>query len=486
MPSELSEKNEARPRRSGVLPWPAPGGVNPPASSARDASMGSAVRLSAEIVVRSSSIVATLWLTRSLGVGAFGSFLLSLSTGLMVAELCDLGLNAVVVPLVVRSRRNLKTLFVMKALLTAGAAALGALLLPLASRLVGIGAGVLLMCTVHFLGASWIDMTGTALRALGRRVDEALLLLVFRLTLVGLVIGAPFGANVEGASRAYALAVAPAALLGAVLLRPWSGADPGPGTSIRAIARQAIPMGINGYLAILSTRVELFLLQAFQGAQVVGLFGGALRIVESLLTLPAAIAAGALPSVARDVVLGSRGAAQRTLGMVVWIGVPAASGLALCAPEILRVLGPGFAEASMSLRVLALALLLCFANTALFHVLIAAGDTASIPRLTGLRVSLAAILGLALIPSFGPVGASISFTAAEGALFGALIRKARSHAQVEIVRPTAYAFLACLPMIVVLSLGTFPLPVSIPAGAFLFAAASAGILRRGTEARGLA
>ena len=53
-----------------------------PASSARDASKGSAIRLSAEIAVRSSSIIATLWLTRSLGVSAFGSFLLALAVGL--------------------------------------------------------------------------------------------------------------------------------------------------------------------------------------------------------------------------------------------------------------------------------------------------------------------------------------------------------------------------------------------------------------------
>ena len=37
--------------------------------------------------------------------------------------------------------------------------------------------------------SSWIEAMGTALRALGRRVDEALLLFAFRFTLVGFVIG---------------------------------------------------------------------------------------------------------------------------------------------------------------------------------------------------------------------------------------------------------------------------------------------------------
>ncbi|MEO8500432.1 MAG: hypothetical protein ABI565_05920, partial [Vicinamibacteria bacterium] len=87
-------------------------------TSAREASVGSAIRLSAEIVIRASSIIATLWLTRSLGVTAFGSFILALSVGLIVAELADLGLGGVVVPVVVRSRGNLRTLLLMKAAMT--------------------------------------------------------------------------------------------------------------------------------------------------------------------------------------------------------------------------------------------------------------------------------------------------------------------------------------------------------------------------------
>ncbi len=459
-----------------------------PSTSARDASVGSAIRLGAEIVVRFSSIVATLWLTRSLGVTSFGAFLLSLSIGLMIAELCDLGLNAIVVPLIVRTHANLRTLFVMKAVVTLGVAVLGAALIPLASRLSGVEPGILALTTVHFLGASWIEMTGTALRALGRRVEEALLLFVFRLTLVGLVIGAPFGMSVPGASGAYALSIVPAVLFAGFLLRRGVPGSAGgaPGAPPRAVLRLAIPLGVNGYLAILSTRVELFLLQAFHGEHVVGLFGGALRIVESLLTLPSAIAAGALPSVSRDVLRGTRGAAQRTFGLVVWIGVPAAIGLALCAPDVLRVLGPGFVEGASSLRILSAALLLCFANAALSHFLIAAGETVLIPRLTGLRVGIAALAGLVLIPAWGPMGAALSFTTAELVLFTALIRKTRAHAEVRVLRPLASAVLACLPMVVLLSLNPLSLPMSILAGALLFVAAAAAILRRGTEAGGLA
>jgi O-antigen/teichoic acid export membrane protein len=455
-------------------------------TSAADASLGSAVRLGAEVVVRLSSIVATLWLTRSLGVSTFGVFLLALSLGLMIAELCDLGLNAIVVPMIVRSRGNLRTLFLLKAVMTAAVGVLSALLIPAAAHVSGVGAPLLALTTIHFLGASWIDMTGTTLRALGRRKEEALLLFVFRLTLVGLVIGAPFGISLWGVSLAYALAIGPALATGVWLLR--SPVEPGgrSGATVPSILRQAAPMGVNGYLAILSTRVELFLLQAFGGEHVVGLFGGALRIVESLLTLPSAIAAGALPSVARDVVTGATGAAQRTFGLVVWLAVPAAVGLSLCAPEVLHVLGPGFVEGTTALRILSIALFLCFANAALIHVLIAAGDTMVIPKLTALRVGVAVVAGAALIPSFGPPGAAISFSTAELVLFGSLVVRTRSHAVIDVQRPVFWALAASLPMVALLGSWTFSLPLSIAAGGASFAIATAAILRRGTAASGLA
>jgi O-antigen/teichoic acid export membrane protein len=458
-----------------------------PATSARDASIGGALRLAAELVIRVSSIVATLWLTRSLGVTSFGALLLALSEGLVIAELCDLGLNATMVPLIVRCPRNLGTVLRIKAALTLAVLSVGAAFLPFSSRVSGVEPALLALTTLHFVGATWIEISGAALRALGHPIGEAALLFVFRFSLVALVVSSPFGMTVAGACEAYALAVLPAAVfagMGLVRHRPRDVVEGG--ATGREILRQALPMGANGYLAIISTRVELFLLKVAYGENVVGLFGGALRIVESLLTLPAAIAAGALPSVARDAMRGTRGAAQRMFGLVVWIGVPAAFGLALCAPEVLRVLGPGFVEGALALRILSFALLLCFANAALFHLLIAAGETPLIPKLTGARVIVAAIAGLALIPFLGSTGAAVSFTLSELSLFALLVQKTRPHAAIDVLRPVAAAIAACIPMIALLFFAGLPLASKIVFGALLFVAAGALILRRGTAIGGLA
>ena len=470
-----------------MVPEAPPGALGgPPSKSARDASRGSAIRLAAEIIIRPSSIIATLWLTRALGVASFGLFVLALSIGLMIAELCDLGLNTVSVPLIVKDPRNLRVLFRLKVRMTAGVALLCVPLLPAAGWASGVDTVVLALASIHYVGASWIEIMGASLRALGRRVDEAIVLFVFRFALVGLVIGAPFGLTLAGAALSYAVSVPLAMACGMWRLFPDWRAGHGSSDGDGVIFRQALPMGVNGGLAILSTRVEIFFLKAFHGEHLVGLFGGAQRIIDSLLTLPAAIAAGALPSVARDVVRGSKGAAQRTFGLIVWIGIPAAAGLALCAPGVLHVLGPGFVEGAPLLRILSLALFLCFGNAALFNVLIGAGQTAVIPRLTAIRVGAAVVFSAALIPGLGAVGACISFTASESILFALLIRASTAHAEIEVLRPVAWAALACIPMAAVLVRWSLPLPAGIVVGAWVFGLAAFAILRRGSAAAGLA
>jgi asparagine N-glycosylation enzyme membrane subunit Stt3 len=67
-----------------------------------------------------------------------------------------------------------------------------------------------------------------------------------------------------------------------------------------------------------------------------------------------------------------------------------------------------------------------------------------------------------------------------------LVRKTHSHAQLQVMRPVGWALLACVPMAVLLLLWPLSLPLSILTGSILFAATAAAILRRGTEAGGLA
>jgi O-antigen/teichoic acid export membrane protein len=103
-----------------------------------------------------------------------------------------------------------------------------------------------------------------------------------------------------------------------------------------------------------------------------------------------------------------------------------------------------------------------------------------------MRVGVACALGGILIPWFGLIGAAVSFTTAELCLFGLLVRRARPHAELQVMRPVGWALLACLPMALLLSVWSFSLPVAVAAGAVLFALTAGALLRLGTEAVGLA
>jgi O-antigen/teichoic acid export membrane protein len=388
---------------------------------------------------------------------------------------------------VVKGSANLRTLLALKGWMTLAVAGLCLGLIPLAVTASGLSGWWLVLCSIHFVGASWIELAGTALRALGRRRDEARVLVTFRLALLILVIAAPFGRDLDGVSRAYAVSTVPAFVLGAWLLRAaLSTSEPGIASTLKEIATQAWPLGVNGFLSIVSTRVELFFLQGSGSAHRVGLLGGPLKVVESLLALPTAIVAGALPAVARDAVSGTRGAAQRTFGLVIWIALPSAVGLALCAPEVLAILGPGFVDGAPALRVLMIGLVCCFANVALFQVLIAASDSKAVPFLTGIRVAISFVASAIAIPVFGVIGGALSFSTAELGLFLALAIRCRRHVDLHVVHPLCRAALACLPMALILFIPASFLPVRIVAGAALFAGAAAISLRRGTAAAGLA
>jgi O-antigen/teichoic acid export membrane protein len=102
------------------------------------------------------------------------------------------------------------------------------------------------------------------------------------------------------------------------------------------------------------------------------------------------------------------------------------------------------------------------------------------------RVGIAALLGVLLVPEFGLSGAAVSFTAAEFCLFAALVREAAGRVGLMVLRPLGWALLACVPMAVVLSLWPMSLPAGILLGALSFGFCAGVILRRGTHACGLA
>src|SRR5262249_31485211 len=154
---------------------------------------------------------------------------------------------------------------------------------------------------------------------------EAATILCFRATTLALVAWSfTRGLGLRGLVWALALSPVLALVLGGALLR--AAAQPGDGVTAPgplALLAMAFPLAVNGGLALLSMRVELLALGTVVDDYTTGLFAAALKLVDSLVLVPAAIATGAMPALTREAVAGGAAARERTAGTVALLGVPA-------------------------------------------------------------------------------------------------------------------------------------------------------------------
>lgn len=438
-------------------------------SEAQEATRGSGIRLATEAVGRALSVVTTILIAAGLGVRDFGTYAALSGMAVILAELGDLGLQGLAVPALVARRFRLAEMVRAKLVLSVGLA-LVAGVLPLLASITSQGAhllpdalgptldaaarggAVLLPLVLYFGLAGWSEFLGVALRSAGRRGEEAAVILCLRAAgLVASILALRAGSGVVGLAWAQALSVLPPIAVGSALLArlPGSQSLAGPVAGIRQVLRAAAPLAVNGGLALLSLRIELLAIFFLKGSYEAGLFGAALKLVESLNAIPAALVSGALPALTREALSESRreDVRRRTAVLVAFLAVPAALGMGLLAPGVLRLLGAGFENAAPALRVLSMAIAVLFTNTLLLHALIAVGRAEKLPRLTAVRVGCAAVLALVLVPALGGVGAAVGFLVSELVLSG-LASRACDHAgfAVGVGRPLVVAVALSLPM----------------------------------------
>ncbi|HEX6739330.1 MAG TPA: hypothetical protein VF310_13715, partial [Vicinamibacteria bacterium] len=282
-------------------------------SDAREATRGSGVRLGIEVVGRVLSLATSFLVAVGLGVEGFGIFAALTGLAVILAESGELGLQGTAARALVAGTMGLKAMVRAKAVLFAAAVAvalgvpllaqgLGPALLawaPLALRgaiQASLGSAALLAPLIlYFAVAGWSEFLGVALRARGHRLEEGAVLLCLRaagLAAVALVLQA--GAGLRGVIWAHLASTLPPLALGAWLAhRAYAAGPAGPDHPVREVLRTSWPLAVNGGLALLSLRLELLLVFALRGPREAGLFGAALKFVESLNAIPAAITAGA-------------------------------------------------------------------------------------------------------------------------------------------------------------------------------------------------
>jgi O-antigen/teichoic acid export membrane protein len=398
--------------------------------AANEATRGSVIRLGAEVSVRSVRLCTAFLLVVGLGAEGYGLWAALWGIAVLLAEAADLGLRMVACPVVVGDRTLVADVVRTKVRLLG--AALAVLLAAAALSRLAFGppaadmALALVALTVAATFATAVELGGVLLRALGRRLEEALVLLLLSAGGLAAVVVVLAGAPAVSLSRLrdIGLALAVSSVLALSLAGRWlrhAGAWGDAATrGARALLSLSLPLGLNGALALATMRVEILMLLFWRGPLETGLFAAALKLLELLNAVPGALAAGALPALTRETALQQGAARQRTAATVLILAMPATLGLCLLAPQAaVRV---GYAGATVPLRLLSLAVVPMFLNAAALHTLLAAGRGALLPRLTGVRLLAGVLLGVFLIPGFGGAGAALGLALSEWLLLALALR----------------------------------------------------------------
>ena len=386
----------------------------PPANSAglgSRALRNTVLVLAAKIVARLIALVTVIATLNHLGTDRYGVFATLVNYTAIVSVVLDLGFNVLFVREGARHpseiQRYLRNVMSIRVLLTVvtfavlaaalGLAGLGSLLVP----------GFLLM-----LLTSYSNLLRNALYAVQRLGYEAVAVVLESVILLAFVLfGIKTNAGVSYFIWAYAAQYGFSCVYFAVVLAAKRIAVIGFRLEIPLMRDwfwKGLPFALTFVLSILYFKIDQPMVYALRGSSEAGLYGAAYKPFESLLFIPITFLSIVFPVLSiyhRERPAELLYGVSRFFKALLLMGWPMAVGgfvIAGSLNDTLRLF-PGSAPA---FRILALSLGLAFVNNAFIGALSAADRQSSFTWAAGWSLLANLGLNIALIPTFGYIGAS--------------------------------------------------------------------------------
>ena len=408
-----------------------------------------AYRVVSDAIGKAAFLIITVLAARRLSHEEFGIFAIGTTIGWIGVVASDFGLQLHLTRAV--SATPAAALHLLRRWLRVRvAAALGALLvvtvglslvssravaLPIALFALGYLAGGVVEFLHHFyrgLARTDIESTLTISMRLGTLAAGALVLwLRPEPTVLALsMLAAPVLAVAYSVRLAFRLASSMSA----------DGVD-APHGGLPEFMREVAPIGAGIVLSALYFRIDVFLLQAWQGIETVGLYNAVFRLIEAARLFPAAALAVALPMLVRA---GNATTVIRLSGALAAFGVPLAVAIWAASEPLVQLLyGPSYAGAVPAFRILIAAFPLMALNYALTHQLIAWNGQRAYALLCLAALGFNLALNARLIPSLSLTGAAWTTLWTEVLLtvgcLGALVVLARTRSKTEAASVPAMA-----------------------------------------------
>ena len=195
---------------------------------------------------------------------------------------------------------------------------------------------------------------------------------------------------------------------------------------ITTLVRNAIPFFAFWVLGSLYYRLDTILLSKLTGAAVLGWYGAAYRLFDTLVFLPSIVASAILYPILAQLSTQSRAslrhAMSKGLDVILIVGMPISVGLYTLADPIIRFIyrQPEFVNAVPALQWLAVGLLLLYVNSILAVTLVSLNEERKLTLVAGMALVFNLGLNLAL-PPFQHVGAAATTAATEGLILTYLL-----------------------------------------------------------------
>lgn len=182
---------------------------------------------------------------------------------------------------------------------------------------------------------------------------------------------------------------------------------------IRKLVRTSIPFLMYGVLGVIYYRLDTVLLSFMANDEVVGWYGAAYRLFDTLVFLPSLVISAIMYPVFSKLSISSKTelqvAIEKTLNFLLFCGLPIATLLIVAAPGIIGFLyhNTEFVHSVPALQALAPGLLILYINSVLTAVLISTNQEKKITLMAAAALVFNLGLNLILIPRLLQVGAAL-------------------------------------------------------------------------------
>jgi O-antigen/teichoic acid export membrane protein len=395
----------------------------------RPAARRSLLRLSADVVGRALQLVILVAVARRLDTATFGTIVVGSTTGLLIGQAADLGLQLTVAAdtarRLPRTSVSIGSALAVKATLTLAALPIFVLLFVLLGA-DPAAAGAALVAAAFALD-SFVQFCATTLRAANAFWHDWVVSVTPRLFAVFFVV--PVALSLPEPRMigfAWFTAAFISALIAVVVLASQLGIR-GPRLAVaKDLLRRSWPIGASIVVGMAYTRMGLFMLEAFRSSQDVAIYGIAGRLTDPTYLIPAAGAAIFYPSYTRTLHERPNIAGRQLRRWILAISAIAIATyllLAVFGEFVARILfGDTFTDSGLVLRVLALVIVPGFVSYLLNQALIARGQARYNLIVMGGLLALSILGNLWAVPAFGIWGAAWVSVGIEVLLLAALLQ----------------------------------------------------------------